>query len=107
MERFAGLVPGVRGDLFYGTEPTGEATLWLLDAAGPGCSWASVDHVPGEDAFVVEQAGGRRLWDEVEAAYFQWLRWGRPALTRFGLTVTSDGQRVWLDEPTDLIGPRT
>ncbi|GAA2428871.1 hypothetical protein GCM10010191_47560 [Actinomadura vinacea] len=64
----------MRADLFHDTEPTGEATLWLL-ARG---AWASVDYVPGKDAFVVEQAGERRLWDEAEAAYFQWVRWGRP-----------------------------
>ncbi|XVQ11222.1 hypothetical protein ACQP1W_01225 [Spirillospora sp. CA-255316] len=93
------LVPGVRADLFHDTEPTGEATLWLLDADGPGGSWASVDHVPGKDEFAVEQAGERRLWDEAEAAYFQWIRWGRPPLTRFGLTITPEAQHVWLDEP--------
>ncbi|WP_344959097.1 methyltransferase domain-containing protein [Actinomadura miaoliensis] len=99
-----GLVPGVRADLIHDPEPTGEATLWLLEAGGPGGSWASVDYVPGKDEFAVEQAGDRRLWDEAEAAYFQWIRWGRPALERFGLTVTPDGQRVWLDEPGNPIG---
>lgn len=97
------LVPGVRADLVYDPEPTGEATLWLLEATGPGGSWASVDYVPGEDEFAVEQAGDRRLWDEAEAAYFQWIRWGRPDLERFGLTVTPDGQQVWLDDPGNPI----
>jgi protein-L-isoaspartate(D-aspartate) O-methyltransferase len=99
------LVPGVLADLIYDSEPTGEATLWLLDATGPGGSWASVDYARGKDDFAVEQAGGRRLWDEAEAAYFQWLRWGRPDLGRFGLTVTPDGRRVWLDSPDNPIGP--
>ncbi|SEG70905.1 protein-L-isoaspartate(D-aspartate) O-methyltransferase [Thermomonospora echinospora] len=97
------LVPGVRAALFHDTEPTGESTLWLLDAAGPGGPWASVDYVPGKDHFTVEQAGDRKLWDEVEAAYFQWVRWGRPGLDRFGLTVAPDGQRVWLDDPVPHI----
>jgi protein-L-isoaspartate(D-aspartate) O-methyltransferase len=102
-----GLVPGVRADLFHDTEPTGEATLWLLDAGGPGGSWASVDYVPGKDEFAVEQAGTRRLWDEAEAAYFQWIRWDRPALTRFGLTITPDTQQVWFDDPKHQIPPMT
>ena len=100
-----GLVPGVRADLFYDTEPTGEATLWLLEASGPGGSWASVDYIPGKDTYAVEQAGERRLWDEAEAAYFQWLRWGRPELARFGLTVGPDGQQPWLDSPDNRLEP--
>lgn len=98
----SGLVPGVRADLYF--DSGGEATFWLLDADGPGGSWASVDFVPEKDEFVVEQAGARRLWDEVEAAYFQWVRWGRPGLERFGLTVTADGQEVWLDDPVRSVG---
>ncbi|MFB4302074.1 methyltransferase domain-containing protein [Actinomadura sp. NTSP31] len=100
----AGLVPGVRADLCFDTEPTGEATLWLLEASGPGGSWASVDFVPGKVEFTVEQAGARRLWDEAEAAYFEWLRWGRPPLGRFGLTVAPDRQWLWLDDPVRPVG---
>ncbi|WP_312874899.1 methyltransferase domain-containing protein [Actinomadura litoris] len=101
----SGLVPGVRAALFHDSEPTGEATLWLLEACGPGGSWASVDYAPGSKEFAVEQAGERRLWEEAEVAYVQWLRWGRPALHRFGLTLTPQGQHLWLDDPATTVNP--
>jgi hypothetical protein len=58
-------------------------------------------HVVGFD---VEQFGDRDLWDELEAAFFQWLSWGQPERNRFGLTVTPEGQHVWLDKPDNPIG---
>ncbi|MFI7147255.1 hypothetical protein ACIBO2_20245 [Nonomuraea sp. NPDC050022] len=39
------------------------------------------------------------MWDEVVAAYFRWVDWGEPRRDRFGLTVTAEGQRFWLDNP--------
>ncbi|MEV0265026.1 methyltransferase domain-containing protein [Streptomyces sp. NPDC050617] len=48
----------------------------------------------------VWQAGPRRLWDEVEAAYRWWAGRGEPDHTRFGLTVTADSTRAWLDDPS-------
>ncbi|HJP76917.1 MAG TPA: methyltransferase domain-containing protein [Pseudonocardiaceae bacterium] len=62
-------------------------------------SWARVDVGPVWP-FPVFQAGPRRLWDEVEAAYAWWRRRSRPQASRFGLTVTPTGQSVWLDNPT-------
>lgn len=62
-------------------------------------SWACVMWRDGEARAAVWQAGPRRLWDEVEAAYRWWEDQGRPAHDRFGLTVTPDGQRTWLDHP--------
>ncbi|HEY2579941.1 MAG TPA: protein-L-isoaspartate(D-aspartate) O-methyltransferase, partial [Streptosporangiaceae bacterium] len=59
---------------------------------------------PGNDVYRVEQAGGRRLWDEVEAAYFTWLGWGSPGRGRFGMTVLPNGQHIWLDDPSRVIG---
>ena len=49
------------------------------------------------------QYGPRRLWDEVSAAYLRWARLGRPALDRFGLTITPDGQHLWLDTPDHVM----
>ncbi|WP_455410030.1 hypothetical protein [Streptomyces hiroshimensis] len=54
-------------------------TLWVL--ADDRKSWASVDYVPGHDAFAVEQYGPRRLWDEVEAGYRKWEALGSPDAT--------------------------
>jgi hypothetical protein len=31
------------------------------------------------------------------------MRAGRPARTRFELTVTSAGQRIWLDHPDNIV----
>lgn len=66
------------------------STLWLL---APD-SWASVADT------VVRQAGVRRLWDEVISAYCWWQQSGRSSRDRYGVTVTAQGQAVWLDDPT-------
>ncbi len=59
-------------------------------------SWACVLFRDGADARVW-QHGARRLWDEVEAAYRWWVACDRPGHERLGLTVTAEGERVWLD----------
>ncbi|MER7772058.1 methyltransferase domain-containing protein [Kitasatospora sp. NPDC096140] len=74
--------------------------LWV--AGTDGRSWAAVDWDGTEDTdrYAVWQHGPRRLWEEVEAAHRWWLDADRPAPTRLGLTVTSDGRhRAWLDTP--------
>jgi protein-L-isoaspartate(D-aspartate) O-methyltransferase len=77
--------------------------LWLTDVASG--SWSSLTHRRGDSAFPVRQRGPRRLWDEVQAAYDWWDATGRPAHTRFGLTVTPTGQAVWLDDPAGWTTP--
>ena len=52
----------------------------------------------------VRQHGKRNLWDEVEAAFFQWVEWGCPGRNRFGITITPTGQHIWLDSPNNPIG---
>ncbi|MFE9396818.1 methyltransferase domain-containing protein [Streptomyces flavidovirens] len=64
-------------------------------------SWACVMFRDGQSEARVWQSGPRRLWDEVEAAYHWWVGHGEPDHTRFGLTVTREGQRAWLDDPSD------
>ncbi|MFJ7248085.1 hypothetical protein ACIQWA_26125 [Kitasatospora sp. NPDC098652] len=70
-------------------------------ATTDGGSWAAVDWdgTRGAERYTVWQHGPRRLWEEVEGAYRWWLENGRPGPERFGLTVTPDGQWVWLDKP--------
>ncbi|MGX1757100.1 protein-L-isoaspartate(D-aspartate) O-methyltransferase [Streptomyces lydicus] len=63
-------------------------------------SWACCMFRDGKAARVW-QAGPRRLWDEAEAAFRWWEGHGRPGLSRFGLTVTARGERVWLDDPAN------
>ncbi|MFF5567234.1 methyltransferase [Streptomyces sp. NPDC012623] len=72
--------------------------LWI--ATTDTASWAAVDH-DGEhdDGFTVWQYGPRRLWDEVESVHRWWNDNGRPGPERFGLTITPDGTRTWLDTP--------
>jgi methyltransferase of ATP-grasp peptide maturase system len=59
--------------------------------AHPDGSWAR------HTGAVVSQSGPRRLWDEVEDAYGDWLALGEPRRARFGITVTPETQELWLD----------
>ncbi|MFH8617944.1 methyltransferase domain-containing protein [Streptomyces sp. NPDC017979] len=63
-------------------------------------SWAVVLFRNGAGLATVRQAGPRRLWDEVEEALRWWRDARRPGFERFGLTVTAEGQTVWLDDPS-------
>lgn len=67
-------------------------------------SWARCEVTRGARSQTVAQHGPRRLWDEVEQAYRWWVEQGKPEHDRFGLTVTRDGQWVWLDDPANRIG---
>ncbi|MFE3742711.1 methyltransferase domain-containing protein [Streptomyces sp. NPDC059134] len=96
------LVPHCRYGVGHGTG--GDFTLWLADHSTG--SWASVDHVPGADIHPLQQHGPRALWSEVEAAYTWWQRAGSPVRTRYGLTVTPGGQRLWLDTPDHTVPTR-
>ncbi|WP_156754147.1 methyltransferase domain-containing protein [Actinokineospora pegani] len=48
----------------------------------------------------VVQRGRRRLWDTVETAWRVFADSGRPDVGRFGVSVTSGEQFVWLDQPS-------
>ncbi|MEV0379354.1 methyltransferase domain-containing protein [Nonomuraea sp. NPDC050643] len=76
---------------------------YVLDPAAPG-QWAVAIHHRGDAEHTVYQMGDRPLWDEVTDAYFRWVSWGKPGRERFGMTVTEEGQRVWLDMPDQVIG---
>lgn len=73
----------------------GARHIRLSDAATG--SWAA--YTTGRVEHFVRQEGPRRLWDELETAYRWWLDAGKPGHDRFGITVTADGQWVWLDTP--------
>jgi protein-L-isoaspartate O-methyltransferase len=67
-------------------------------------SWARLDaHLTSPHPLVVHQLGPRRLWDEAVTAYDWWYEHGKPDLTRFGMTMTTDAQTVWLDEPSSVV----
>ncbi|SBW17366.1 protein-L-isoaspartate(D-aspartate) O-methyltransferase [Candidatus Protofrankia californiensis] len=63
-------------------------------------SWATVRPANnGSVTYEVHYDGPHRLWVELEAAYRWWTDAGRPDQTRFGTTVTPEGQTFWLDSP--------
>ncbi|MGA4844590.1 protein-L-isoaspartate(D-aspartate) O-methyltransferase [Streptomyces sp. G45] len=72
--------------------------VWLYGLTDT--SWACLWFTDGQRT-VVWQAGPRRLWDEAEGAYTWWEENDRPGHDRFGLTVTPDGTRAWLDDPAN------
>ncbi|MFC0040790.1 methyltransferase domain-containing protein [Actinomadura rayongensis] len=79
----------------------GSYTVWLIDPWSG--SWAGLAHEAGAAKFEVRQQGDRDLWDEVEAAYRWWDRLDRPTADRWGLTVSREGQHVWLDDESNPI----
>ena len=93
----AGLLPDVYGT--HADQERGEfhLSLWSQEAD------AQVHYAPDFKGVAVLQRGRRDLWDEVEAAYLRWVSWGSPGKDRFGMTVTPEGQHVWLDSPDNPI----
>jgi protein-L-isoaspartate(D-aspartate) O-methyltransferase len=77
---------------------SGEAILWFLDPWSG--SWASLHHDPRTVAssYRVRQLGSRRLWDEVEAAYYWWRDAGSPQADQWTFTVTPTGQQISLPD---------
>ena len=92
-------VPGMKDLLVFDDDVPGNPryTVYLMDP-GSG-SWASWRISPGPHEYPVRQHGPRHLFDELAAAYTWWQEVGRPEHSRFGVTITREGQRVWLDEP--------
>ncbi|QKW51288.1 ATP-grasp peptide maturase system methyltransferase [Streptomyces buecherae] len=68
----------------------------LLDVATGSQAWT--EPVAG-GGWVVHSHGPLPLWRSVEDAFTQWERAGRPEQSQFGMTVTSTGQRVWMNDP--------
>ncbi|WP_345943912.1 methyltransferase domain-containing protein [Streptomyces sp. SID3212] len=86
------------------TSADAHTRLWIADTTAT--SWASVDHDGRRtDTFRTAQYGPRRLWDEIRASYERWTRAGQPAIGRYGLTVTPEGQTAWLDSPDTPVTP--
>ncbi|MFJ5595419.1 methyltransferase domain-containing protein [Streptomyces noursei] len=69
-----------------------EATYWLFDDART--SWATVEYVPGRDAYETEQYGPRRLWDEVAAAYRDWHAAGSPPRSAHRISISPSRQSI-------------
>ena len=97
------LVPGCQSRMVESADRTGACTFYLFETKAREGSWACAEFVPGRQRFAVSQYGPRRLWDEVEEAYSWWIEAGCPGRERFGMTVTADGQWVWLDHPGNRV----
>jgi protein-L-isoaspartate(D-aspartate) O-methyltransferase len=97
-----GMLPGVSSQENDTTDQKdGTYDFWLWD----GQSSAHVVYSPDYKQPTVEQRGPRDLWNETEAAYLEWIKWGSPGRDRFGMTVTPDGQHIWLDSPDHVVSP--
>ncbi|GAA4542122.1 methyltransferase domain-containing protein [Amycolatopsis samaneae] len=96
-------LPDVRSGVFYDDGPEHyEVLLYHV----PSDSVASVKITPETTAtgrYSVRQHGPRRLWDEAETAHTWWTDHGRPAQTRYGLTISRTQQQVWLDQPSTMV----
>lgn len=77
--------------------------MWVTSPGYPG-EKAMIIWEKGQSEYTSYQLGDRPVWDEVVAAYFQWVKWGEPSRDRFGMTIAADGQSYWLDTPVRVIG---
>lgn len=96
---FAARLPGITQLAIY----DGDGSFSLLLTEKPAGSWAACDYDPVTGRSQVTQYGSRSLWEETEATYSRWLTLGTPSRSRFGLTVDTSGQHVWLDTPSQVI----
>lgn len=96
-------LPHVQCSIYYDDAEHYEVLIYHVDSA----SVATVTVTPyaaARGCYPIRQHGPRLLWDEAEFAYCWWVAHGRPARTRYGLTVTAEQQHIWLDEPANTIG---
>jgi protein-L-isoaspartate O-methyltransferase len=89
-------LPGV---VRLGLNVDGVVGTWFLHPDG---SWAALESGPHQEtrAYPDDPHG---LWKRIENIAAAWVADGRPAMGRYGLTVTSDTNTVWLDEPGNVV----
>ncbi|NIY65278.1 methyltransferase domain-containing protein [Streptomyces malaysiensis] len=75
--------------------PDGRYQIWLHDRKGSAAT------VTQEEVW---QYGPRPLWEEATAVHNAYVKDGSPDVGDFGLTVSPDGQRLWLRSPDALLG---
>ncbi|MFC8077584.1 methyltransferase [Streptomyces sp. NPDC057307] len=73
----------------------GTVHVWARGEDGSATSTAT-----GEDVW---QYGPRDLWAGIEAVHREYTAAGSPHYEDFGLTVTAEGQSVWLREPGAIV----
>jgi len=62
-------------------------------------AWAEAEITARHGQHAVTQGGPRRIWEQLEQTAELWSQLGRPRVDRFGLTVTTDQQRLWFETP--------
>ncbi|MGH3707099.1 MAG: hypothetical protein ACRDRQ_03135 [Pseudonocardiaceae bacterium] len=82
-------------------------TMWrvIRDGAELVCvhardgAWAEANITARRGQHALTQGGPRHIWDQIEHITALWSQLGQPSADRFGLTVTTDQQWLWLDTP--------
>ncbi|MEU6641197.1 ATP-grasp peptide maturase system methyltransferase [Saccharomonospora sp. NPDC046836] len=104
------LDPGSPFEFFVSLELPGLSAAFDPDD-GQGCflvhpdgSWVR-HHTDEHDEHFVEQGGGRRLWDAVEAAYARWQALDRPRREQFTIIVNGAQQEIRLAEQRWPVDP--
>lgn len=95
-------MPTVTNEVVFADGPEDPRFVVYLVDPDSG-SWASWHVHPNETSHEIRQHGPRELFREFEAAYQWWLDSDSPAVDRFGMTVSSNHQLLWLDTPTNII----
>lgn len=92
-EAFRFILSLVAPDTAFAFERGGDGSVTAVELWGADGAWARAE------GGTARQAGPRLLWDAVEAAHELCVAHDRPGRDRFGVTVTPEEQRVWLDSP--------
>lgn len=76
----------------------GRGQIWLLTPEG---SWGL--HETFGTVTVALEHGERHLWCELTEAHHAWCAAGRPTRIQLGLTVSTSGCQVWMDNPDRVL----
>jgi methyltransferase of ATP-grasp peptide maturase system len=90
---------GANLSLGYG-RPDDDWNPTVTSITGDDGSWAEVSLAADHGVHNVTEGGPRRIWRIIEDTHALWNTLGQPGWDRFGLTVTENDQRIWLDSPT-------
>jgi methyltransferase of ATP-grasp peptide maturase system len=95
-------LPDMRFTSFYRNDRPDRLTHIFRDSDGAAAWLHETDH-----GWRVTERGPARLWARAEDALAAWNAAGRPPQERYGLTVTPEGQHVWLESPERKLEQRT
>ncbi len=93
----------VQQSMAYDFDDEGTDELLLYHVPSDSVATVHIAAAVATGTYPVHQLGPRRLWTEAETAHAWWLERQQPDQTRFGLTISSTGQEIWLDEPANVV----